>query len=83
MRKILILAGLLLGGTLFINTTPAQAWIGCTCVKVGAPAMCARGPVECTFGTGGACVASCDYTEPKVKKIKMRRHHRHAMKKKA
>ena len=79
MRKILLLAGLLLGATLFINPTPAQAWVGCTCVKIGAPAMCAKGPFECT-GTGGVCVLPCDYTEPKMKKMK--RHHGHAMKKK-
>jgi hypothetical protein len=77
MRKIIIVAGLLLGASLFSNT-PAQAWIGCVCVKAGAPAMCAKGPVECTFGGGGVCVLPCDYQEPKMTKG----HHRHAMKKK-
>ena len=79
MRKFVILAGLLLGAALFTDT-PAQAWVGCTCIKAGAPAMCAKGPVECTFGGGGVCVLPCDYTEPKM--MKKRHHHRHAMKKK-
>ncbi len=35
MRKILIVAGLLLGAALLTGTsaTPAQAWVGCVCVK--------------------------------------------------
>ena len=78
MRKFVILAGLLLGAALFTNT-PAQAWIGCVCAKVGAPAMCAKGPVECTFGGGGGvCVLPCDYQEPKV--TKKRHHHGHKKK---
>ena len=34
MRKILILAGLLLGAALFTGT-PAKADLGCTCIKLG------------------------------------------------
>jgi hypothetical protein len=70
MRKIIVLAGLLAGAALFTGT-PANAWVGCTCVKVGAPAMCAVGPIEC-LGTGGVCVLPCDYTP-----AKMMHHHRH------
>lgn len=71
MRKILILSGLLLGVTLFATTssTPANAWVGCTCVKLGAPAACVEGPATCTLKNGGACVLPCDYKEP-VKKAK-------------
>jgi hypothetical protein len=81
MRKILILSGLLLGATLFASTTstPAQAWVGCTCAKINAPAVCARGPVECTLGGGGVCVLPCDYHEADGKKH--HRHHRHHKKK--
>ena len=36
MRKIIVLAGLLIGAALFTGT-PAKAWVGCECVKLGAP----------------------------------------------
>lgn len=79
MRKIVIVAGLLAGAAfLFTAGTPAKAWVGCECVKLGAPAMCARGPIECS-ASGGVCLAPCDYVAPK----RMHKHHRHHKKAKA
>lgn len=77
MRKFVILAGLLAGAALFITgtSTPAQAWVGCECVKLGAPAVCSRGPVECA-ASGGVCLLPCDYSAPK--KMKHHRHHKKA-----
>jgi hypothetical protein len=68
MRKILILAGLL-AGVVMLSGTPARAWVGCVCAKIGAPGVCMKGPMECA-GTSGACLLPCDYQEPK-KKAKM------------
>jgi hypothetical protein len=78
MRKILIVAGLLLGAALFTGTssTPAQAWVGCVCAKIGAPAVCVEGPGTCTLKNGGACVLPCDYKEPVVKKGKKHKKHK-------
>jgi hypothetical protein len=67
MRKIVILAGLLLGAALFAGT-PAKAELGCTCVKLGSPAMCTSGIGACTLKGGGVCVLPCSYTPPPVKK---------------
>jgi len=66
MRKIVVVAGLLVAAAMF-SSTPAKAWVGCVCVKLGAPGVCMRGPVECA-GTGGACLLPCDYAEPKPAK---------------
>lgn len=76
MRKFLIVAGLLAGAALFATgtSTPANAWVGCACVKLGAPAVCMKGPVECS-AAGGVCLAPCEYVAPK--------HHRHHHHKKA
>jgi hypothetical protein len=76
MRKILIVAGLLLGTALLTGTssTPAQAWVGCVCAKVGAPAVCVEGPGTCTLKNGGVCVLPCDYKEPAVKKPPQHQH---------
>ena len=65
MRKIVILAGLLLGAALFTGT-PAKAELGCTCIKLGLPATCTSGIGACTFKGGGACVLPCDYQPPKM-----------------
>ncbi len=43
MRKIVILAGLLAGAALFATGTPAKAWVGCECVKLGAASVCVPG----------------------------------------
>ena len=74
MRKIVILAGLLLGAALFTGT-PAKAELGCTCVKLGAPAACMSGVAECTFKGGGVCVLPCDYQPPKMAKRHMGKKH--------
>jgi len=71
MRKILIGAGLLIGGAL-LTGTPANAELGCSCVKLGSPIMCTSGVGECTMKGGGVCVLPCDYQAPK----KHMRHHR-------
>jgi hypothetical protein len=74
MRKIVVLAGALIGAALFTGT-PAKAELGCTCVKLGSAPFCASGVTECTLKGGGVCVLPCDYTAPKVKHYKHRRHH--------
>jgi hypothetical protein len=78
MRKFLIVAGLLAGAALLTTgtATPANAaWVGCACVKLGAPSACMKGPFECG-ATGGVCLAPCDYVAPK--KVKHHRHHKKA-----
>lgn len=70
MRKIVIVAGLLAGAALF-SGTPAKAWVGCECVKLGAPAVCVPGPIECA-ASGGVCLLPCDYVAPK----KVVKHHK-------
>jgi hypothetical protein len=67
MRKIVVLAGLLLGAAL-LTGTPAKAELGCTCVKLGTPTACVSGPAECTFKNGGLCVLPCSYQPPKMSK---------------
>lgn len=67
MRKFLILAGLLAGVVTF-SGTPAHAWVGCVCVKLGAPGVCMAGPGECA-ATSGACMLPCDYQQPKKAKM--------------
>jgi hypothetical protein len=73
MRKILILAGLLMGAALFTGT-PAKAELGCLCVKLGQPAACMSGVGECTFKNGGACMLPCDYQASKKGKRHGKRH---------
>jgi len=79
MRKFVLLAGLLAGAALFTTgaTTPAKAWVGCECVKLGAPSVCMPGVLECA-AAGGACLAPCDYVAPKPM---VKHHHRHHHKK--
>jgi len=80
MRKFVILAGLLAGAALLTTTgTPAKAWVGCECVKFGAPGVCVPGVLECA-GKGGVCLAPCDYVAPAPKKV--HKHHKHHVKKK-
>ena len=74
MRKIVILAGLLLGAALFAGT-PAKAELGCTCVKLGTHAACTSGPAECTFKNGGLCVLPCSYQPPKMAKRHVGKKH--------
>jgi len=78
MRKFVVVAGLLAGAAfLFTTGTPAKAWVGCECVKLGAPAVCVKGVVECS-ARGGVCLAPCDYVAPK----KMKHHKKKKMMKK-
>ncbi len=78
MRKIIVLAGLLMGAALFTGT-PAKAWVGCECVKLGQPSVCVPGVGEC-LERGGVCLLPCDYQGPKM--MKKHKHHRHHMHKK-
>jgi hypothetical protein len=76
MRKIVILTGLLAGTALLFTTgTPAKAWVGCECVKLGAAPVCVPGVLECT-ALGGVCLAPCDYVAPK----KVKKHHKKKVK---
>ena len=75
MRKILILAGALMGAALFAGT-PAKAELGCTCIKLGSSPMCTSGVTACTLQGGGVCVLPCDYQPPK-----MATRHRHKKRK--
>ena len=79
MRKLLLLAGLLLGAA-FVPGTPAQAqaMLGCSCVRLGAAPVCTATVLECNFQQGGVCVAPCTYEPPKAAK----KHHRGKKKKK-
>jgi hypothetical protein len=77
MRKIVIVAGLLLGAAL-LSGSPANAAIGCLCAKLGAPAVCTATVTDCNFGRGGVCISPCIMEEPKMRK----RHHRMHKKKK-
>ena len=75
MRKIIVVAGLLGAAALFTGSpAQAEAWIGCECVKLGAPSMCVPGLLECG-AHGGICLAPCDYKAPMMKG----HHHRHHM----
>lgn len=67
MRKIVILAGLLLGAAMLTGATPANAAIGCMCAKFGAPLVCTATINDC-FKMGGACIAPCILDEPKAAK---------------
>ena len=67
MRKILIVAGLLMGGAL-LTGSPAKAELGCVCAKLGQPLVCTSGITACTTKGGGACVLPCDYAPAKAKK---------------
>jgi len=76
MRKFLIVAGLAVGAAFFAGTS-AKADVGCLCVKFGQPGACTSGIASCT-AMGGACIAPCDYTVPKMVKHHMRhKRHRH------
>jgi hypothetical protein len=77
MRKIVILAGLLIGAAL-LSGTPAKAAVGCLCGKLGAPAVCTATVTDCNFKNGGVCISPCIMEEPKAGK----KHKRHLRKKK-
>ena len=67
MRKIVIVAGLLMGAALFTGT-PAKADLGCLCGKLGAPAVCVATVTECNFSRGGVCLSACTMEMKKAKK---------------
>ncbi len=70
MRKIVIVAGLLMGAAMF--TAPANAaYVGCACAKLGAPMACTATVLDCNTKVGGVCLATCAYEPPKKT---MRRH---------
>jgi hypothetical protein len=75
MRKIVIVAGLLLGAAMFSGTSANAAYMGCLCAKIGAPAVCTPTVISCNTVTGGVCISPCTYEEPK-------KPMRHARKKK-
>jgi len=70
MRKLLVVAGLLLGAAL-VTGTPAKADVGCGCVKLGANPVCTATVEQCMSKVGGLCLAPCDY-QPPPKKMAMR-----------
>jgi hypothetical protein len=80
MRKIIVLAGLLMGGAM-LTGTPAKADIGCQCVKLGAPSICTATVTDCNFKMGGVCVAPCVTEAPKA--MRHHHHHKHMAKKKS
>lgn len=69
MRKLVLMAGLLLGAA-FLPGTPAQAqaMLGCSCVRLGAAPVCTATVLECNFQLGGVCAAPCTYEPPKAGK---------------
>jgi hypothetical protein len=73
MRKLVVLAGLLLAAAL-IPGAPARADVGCQCVKLGVSSACVATMLECNTKVGGVCVAPCAYTPAPPKK--MVKHHR-------
>jgi hypothetical protein len=67
MRKILIVAGLLMGAAL-LTGSPAKSDIGCECIKLGAAPVCTATVLDCNLKVGGVCIAPCAYTPPKMAK---------------
>jgi hypothetical protein len=70
MRKIVIVAGLLIGAALLSGSPANAAVLGCLCGKLGAPAVCTATVTDCNFKNGGLCMAPCAYEEPKPAKHK-------------
>jgi hypothetical protein len=74
MRKLAIAAGLFLAAAL-VPGAPAQAAVGCQCVKLGAPSACMASVTACNTRMGGVCVAPCSYSAQKaVKRHAVKRH---------
>jgi hypothetical protein len=76
MRKLAIVAGLLLAGALF-GGSQAKAEVGCLCATAFKAPVCTNTILSCNMTMGGACVAPCDKA-PKMSKAK-RRHKKEAM----
>lgn len=68
MRKLVLMAGLLLGAAFLPGSAQAEAMMGCQCVRLGAPAMCTATVLECNINNGGVCMAPCAYEPPKAAK---------------
>ncbi len=73
MRKIVIVAGLLLGAALLTGTPAKAAYTGCACVKIGAPIVCSATVADCNMKVGGVCMGVCAYEPPKPAKKGMRK----------
>ena len=72
MRKIVIVAGLLLGAALLTGTPAKAAYTGCACVKIGAPMACTATVADCNMKVGGVCLGVCAYEPPKMAKKQTR-----------
>jgi hypothetical protein len=72
MRNFVIAAALLVTAAL-VPGAPAQAAVGCQCMKIGAPSACMPSVIACNTKMGGVCVAPCSYTESKAQKS-VKRH---------
>jgi len=73
MRKLAIVAGLLLAATVF-GGSQAKAEVGCLCATAFKAPVCTNTILTCNTKLGGACVAPCDYHAPKMSKA--RHHHK-------
>ena len=58
MRKLVIAAGLLLAAAL-VPGAPAQAAVGCRCVRFGTPSACMPTVTACNREMRGICIAPC------------------------
>jgi hypothetical protein len=74
MRKIVIVAGLLMSAALFTGSPAKAAAVGCLCGKLGAAAVCTATIADCNLKIGGVCIATCAYEEPKKTRKAWRRH---------
>ena len=81
MRKFVIAAALLLAGGL-LSGSPANAAVGCLCATWNKAPVCTDTPFTCTGKMTGACVAPCDYTAPKMSKMKAKKMSKKMSKKK-
>ena len=74
MRKLVMAAGLLMAAA-FVPGAPAQAAVGCQCVRFGTPSVCMATVTACNTQMQGVCVAPCTYSAKKmVKRHTMKRH---------
>jgi hypothetical protein len=78
MRKIIILAGLLLAAAL-VPGAPAKAAMGCACVKLGAHSVCTATVSECNRRIGGLCLAPCVYAPQKMGRTHVHVKHKQKM----
>ena len=72
MRKFVIAAALLLAGGL-LSGSRAQAAPGCLCATWNKAPVCTDSLLTCNSKMSGACVAPCDYTAPKMSKMKAKK----------